>query len=380
MQKNYKRLGDYIQELKTRNSNGRVSELLGINIDNYFMPSVANVVGTDLTKYKIVKKNQFSCNRMHIGRDYRIPIAMSKSETDFIVSPAYDVFEIIDTDVLLPEYLMMWFSRSEFDRNAWFYTDGDVRGGLSWNAFCDFKLPIPDITQQQAIVDEYQTIERRIQINEELCQKLEETAQALYRKYFIDDIDPENLPEGWRWGKIGEIVEIHDSKRIPIEESKRRYMKKIYPYYGAASLMDYVEDYIFDGTYILLGEDGSVMTEKGFPVLQYVWGKFWVNNHAHVLQAKNGFNESSLYILLRNTNIKEYVTGGVQAKISQTNLTSIPIIIATDDVMTKYNDEIDVLFNHSKKKQEENQKLKELLSLLLAKMGERIINDNPART
>ena len=107
------------------------------------MPSVANVVGTDLSKYKVVKKNQFACNRMHVGRDNRIPIALSDRDEPFMVSPAYDVFKIKDTSILHPDYLMMWFSRKEYDRNAWFYTDADVRGGLAWDAFCAMKFPLP---------------------------------------------------------------------------------------------------------------------------------------------------------------------------------------------------------------------------------------------
>ena len=130
MKSNYKKIGDHIREVNVRNTELKANTLLGINIDKYYMPSVANIVGTDMSVYKIVKRNQFACNRMHVGRDYRLPVAMSKTENDFIVSPAYDVFEITDTEKLLPEYLMMWFSRAEFDRNAWFFTDADVRGGL----------------------------------------------------------------------------------------------------------------------------------------------------------------------------------------------------------------------------------------------------------
>ena len=151
-----------------------------------FLPSVANVVGTDLTRYKIVKKGQFSCNRMHVGRDKRLPVALSNQEDDFIVSPAYDVFEITDKDILLSEYLMMWFSRKEFDRNAWFYTDADVRGGLHWDALCNMELPVPDIEKQKAIVKEYNTVVNRIKLNKELNKKLEETAQAIYKQWFVD--------------------------------------------------------------------------------------------------------------------------------------------------------------------------------------------------
>lgn len=186
MRSNYKRLGGYIRQVKLRNTSDNIDLLLGINIDKFFMPSVANVNGTDLSKYKVVKLNQFACNRMHVGRDYRLPISLSKYEYDFIVSPAYDVFEIIDHQILEPEYLMMWFSRPEFDRESWFHTDTDVRGKLGWDDFCDMKLPIPSIEKQREIVKEYNVIVNRTKLNEELNKKLEDTAQALYKHWFVD--------------------------------------------------------------------------------------------------------------------------------------------------------------------------------------------------
>ena len=186
MRSNYKRIGDFIKEVKARNKSLESKKLLGINIDKFFMPSVANVIGTDMSVYKIVKKNQFACNRMHVGRDYRLPVSMSTSEEDFMVSPAYDVFEIIDTNILYPAYLMMWFTRREFDRNAWFYTDADVRGGLHWKALCDMQLPIPSIAKQKEIVKEYNVIQNRIALNKQLIQKLEDTAQAIYKQWFVD--------------------------------------------------------------------------------------------------------------------------------------------------------------------------------------------------
>jgi type I restriction enzyme S subunit len=186
MASNYKRLGDYIKVVREKNIDLKATKLLGINIDKFFMPSVANVIGTDMSNYKIVKHGQFACNRMHVGRDYRIPIALSREVNPFMVSPAYDVFEIIDTKVLLPEYLMMWFTRKEFDRNTWFHTDADVRGGLPWNAFCDLELPIPSPEKQQEIVREYHTIQNRITLNNQLISKLEETAQAIFNDTLKD--------------------------------------------------------------------------------------------------------------------------------------------------------------------------------------------------
>ena len=208
----YKRLGDYIREVNVRNRELKVTKPMGINIDKHFMPSVANVIGTDLSAYKLVSKNQFACNLMHVGRDEKIPMAMHLDDTPIIVSPAYFVFEIVEPDVLLPKYLMMWFRRPEFDRNAWFYTDADVRGGMDKNALLDMRLPIPSITRQREIVSEYETLTNRIRLNNQMIQNLEATAQTLYRKTFVDNIDKENLPEGWRMGTLGEFGEVITGK------------------------------------------------------------------------------------------------------------------------------------------------------------------------
>lgn len=216
MGSNYKRLGNYIKIIKEKNVDLKATKLLGININKHFMPSVANIVGTDMTNYKIVKQNQFACNRMHVGRDYRIPIALSSEEEPFMVSPAYDVFEIIDTTILDPEYLMMWFSRKEFDRNTWFRTDADVRGGLHWNAFADLKLPIPSPEKQLEIVKEYNTVQNRIQLNNQLITKLEETAQALYKQWFVDFEFPDANGKSYR-SNGGEMVFCEELDReIPV--------------------------------------------------------------------------------------------------------------------------------------------------------------------
>jgi type I restriction enzyme, S subunit len=212
----YRRLGEYIKDVKVKNRDLTSELLLGINVNKYFIPSVANIIGTDLSNYKLISKNQFACNRMHVGRDYRIPIALSDKEDAFIVSPAYDVFEIKDTAILLPEYLMMWFSRNEFDRNAWYYTDADVRGGLAWKALCDMQLPIPSIEKQREIVKEYKTIQDRIRLNEKLIQKLEETAQAIYREWFVEFEFPDENGKPYK-SSGGEMVWCEElGKEIPL--------------------------------------------------------------------------------------------------------------------------------------------------------------------
>ena len=162
MKSNYEPLGKHIQLVDYRNSEEVTSTVLGISIDKEFMPSVANVIGTDLSRYKLISKGLFACNPMHVGRDERLPIALYEKDSPAIVSPAYFMFEIIDRDVLNEEYLMMWFRRPEFDRECWFMTDGSVRGGITWDDLCRIKLPVPSYARKCEIVESYRTITDRI--------------------------------------------------------------------------------------------------------------------------------------------------------------------------------------------------------------------------
>ncbi|MDA9774669.1 restriction endonuclease subunit S, partial [Saprospiraceae bacterium] len=186
MKSNYKRIGDFIQLVDVRNNELAVDKLLGLSISKQFIPSVANTVGTNMKTYKIIKRNQFACSIMQVRRDKKMPIALMKEFEQAIISQAYPVFEVIDEEVLSPAYLMMWFSREEFDRQATFWAVGGVRGSLEWDDFLDFEFPIPTIEEQRAIVAEYKTVTERISLNEQINTKLEEAAQALYRHWFVD--------------------------------------------------------------------------------------------------------------------------------------------------------------------------------------------------
>lgn len=390
MKLGYKRLGDYIQLVDERNRNLKVTNLLGISVTKNFIPSVANIVGTDMANYKIVRKNQFACSIMQVRRDKKMPVALYLEDNPSIISQAYPIFQVIDESVLLPEYLMMWFTRSEFDREACFLAVGGVRGSLEWEDFLNMELPIPSPEKQKELIEEYEAIENRIQLNKKLCANLEETAQTIYKHWFEDfEFPDENgkpykssggemveceelgkeIPRGWRLGNLGEICKNFDSKRIPLSSFERKDLEKIYPYYGASSVLDFVDKYIFDGTYILVGEDGTVLTENGTPILQYVVGKFWVNNHAHVLKATNNFTEESLFLFLKNKNITNKVTGAVQLKINQANLLSINIIIPQKNVIIQFNESMKTIFEKKQNLIIQIEKLEELKSLLLGKMA-----------
>lgn len=209
MKSNYKRLGDYIRQVDVRNRNLAVSELVGLTIDKAFIPSVANTIGTDLSNYKVISHNQFACSLMHVSRDGKMPVAIFNGDKA-IMSPAYPMFEVSRVDELMPEFLMMWFSRKEFDREVTFWAVGGVRGSLTWEDFMNLYIPVPPIEEQRRIVAEYQAVERRIENNRRLITTLEATAQTIYRKMFVDNIDPNNLPEGWRKVTIGDLCVCND--------------------------------------------------------------------------------------------------------------------------------------------------------------------------
>lgn len=209
---------------------------------------------------------------------------------------------------------------------------------------------------------------------------LDQQAKALFKSWFFDFTpfsDDGTMPSDWRMGTVGEIIELHDSKRIPLSGAERAKREKIYPYYGATSIMDYVDDYLFDGIYLLLGEDGTVVDDNGFPVLQYVDGKFWVNNHAHIITGQLGFSVEELYLFFSLTNIKSIVTGAVQPKVSQGNLKSVPAIIPPQSVLSDFDCIIQPFFSEIRNLRAENANLASLRDSLLPKLmsGELDVSD-----
>jgi type I restriction enzyme S subunit len=168
----YEPLGKHLRTVDDRNSDSITDRVLGINIDKYFMPSVANVIGTDLSNYKLLHKGLFACNPMHVGRDERLPVALYTEDEPAIVSPAYFMFEITDPEVLNPDYLMMWFRRPEFDRLCWLKTDGSVRGGITWDDICRIEVPVIPMEEQLHIVKSYSIITERIKLKKKINDNL----------------------------------------------------------------------------------------------------------------------------------------------------------------------------------------------------------------
>ena len=365
MTNSYKRLGDYIREVDVRNRDLEVTKLMGINIGKYFMPSVANVIGTDLSNYKIVGKGQFACNLMHVGRDEKIPIALLYTNERIIVSPAYWVFEVSNTPQLLPDYLMLWFRRNEFDRNAWFYTDSDVRGGMSKEALMDMTLPIPPIEQQQKIVSEYEAITRRIRLNEQIIAKLEETAQALYRKMFVDGIDKENLPEGWRMGTLGEIATIKaggDKPKVFSNYSTEQYeIPVIANGVENMGVVGYTKHSVIKEPAITISARGTigvcfVRRKPYYPIVRLI----------SVIPNDKNF----LHNLWFQLSSKQFEgDGSVQNQLTIPVLEREEIMIPKHKTLEEFERRMSLISNIIELKTKQNRKLNELQSLLLAKMG-----------
>ena len=270
----------------------------------------------------------------------------------------------IDKNIALPEYIYYYY----LQQNLRYLDSGSAQSQITISDLEKVVIPLPSLDEQEAISSYLKTIDSKIENNNQINNNLEELAQTYFKKLIPFKVG-DKLPLGWQLGKTEDIIEIHDSKRIPLSSSVRdKMINKVYPYYGAASLMDYVDDYIFDGKYLLLGEDGTVIDSTGLPILQYVWGKFWVNNHAHILTGKNGFNVESLYLLFKQTSVKSIVTGAVQPKISQTNLKSIKVIIPPVSVLDELNTAIEPMFTHIRFNNDENKRLSQLRDLLLPKL------------
>lgn len=237
MQSNYKRLGDYIQEVNIRNKDLNNYPLLGVSIQKVLMPSIANIIGTDMSTYKLIKKNQFAYGPVTSRNGDKISIALAEKQDHALLSQAYTVFEVVDKNELHPEYLMMWFKRPEFDRYARFMSHGSAREIFSWTEMCDTLLPIPSSEKQIEIVREYNVIQNRIKLNNQLIAKLEETAQAIYKQWFVDfEFPDENglpyksnggemveselgeIPNGWKNDFLSNYAILSQGIQVEIED------------------------------------------------------------------------------------------------------------------------------------------------------------------
>jgi type I restriction enzyme S subunit len=298
-----------------------------------------------------------------------------------------------------PLFLFYFFrsaeGRHELLKNA--STVGTPGIGQPLSSLRSIKVPLPPLPEQRAIAHVLGTLDDLIELNRETNEILEEMARALFKSWFVDfdpvraklegrppagmdaataalfpdhfqDSELGQIPKGWEAAHLGAVVEVFDSKRIPLSGMEREQRQGPYPYHGAASVMDHIDNYLFDGIYMLMGEDGSVTNVDGTPVTQYVWGKFWVNNHAHVLRGKNGICTEHLLLHLKDTNISAFVTGAVQPKLNQGNMARIPFILPPIEIGEAFASKIEPLFAMIRATSDESRDLATLRDTLLPKL------------
>lgn len=358
MKSHYKRLGDYIREVNIRNRDLEVTELLGLSVSKEFIPSIANTIGTDMSTYKIVANRQFVYIADTSRRGDKIAIALLH-KPKAIVSQAYTVFEIINKDELLPEYLMMWFRRPEFDRYARFKSHGSAREIFDWSEMCSILLPVPAIEIQRKIVAEYETLSHRITINEQICNKLVNTAQTLYRKMFIDDIDPENLPTGWRIGTIGELFELQRGFDLP---SQNRVNGQ-YPIYASTGITSFHNNYMVKAPGIVTGRSGSIGE------VFFVDVDFWPLNTT--LWVKDFKNSTPFYVYhkLLELELSKRCSGSVVLTLNRNDVHSIVSTVPPHNTILKFETSAAALYKTVKTIKTDISLTKILLSLLLSKLA-----------
>lgn len=410
MKSNYKPIGDFIRLVDKRNRDLKVSTLLGLTVNKEFIPSVANTVGTNMANYKIIKKNQFACSLMQVRRDKKIPVAILSEFDEAIISQAYPVFEIIDEEKILQEYLMMWFSRSEFDSESCFYAVGGVRGSLEWEDFCNMQLPVPSIEKQKAIVKEYNTIANRIKLNEELNKKLEETAQAIYKQWFVDfEFPNENrkpykssggkmvwceelgmeIPEGWRSGRLEDIADIIDGDRGINYPSQNDFFEEEYCLFLNAGNVTKIGFNFTNTSYIKKEKDellrkgklkrqDIVLTTRGsvgniaFYSSKIDYENIRINSGMVIFRTKESRKVFYLYSLMTSSfmknNIANYMSGSAQPQLPIRDINKIPILIVSSTTVDFFSEIYQPVQENIDIQNKENQNLIMVKDLILSKM------------
>ena len=383
MKSNYEPLGKHIRLVDYRNSEEVTSTVLGISIDKEFMPSVANVIGTDLSRYKLISKGLFACNPMHVGRDERLPIALYEKDNAAIVSPAYFMFEIIDRDVLNEEYLMMWFRRPEFDRECWFMTNGSVRGGITWDDLCRIKLPVPSYARQCEIVESYRAITNRIALKRAENDNLEATAMSLYKSWFIDyepfDLDDEGLPVGWCKEKLNDKLSTSTQSINPQKMDCDFVWHYSIPAYDNEKLPSKdTPSSILSNKYIV--PQNAILVSKLNPDTKRIWRSVPCFENAIcstefiVFSTKEPTHRAFYYLLFNTGSFIDFLvsnaTGSTNSRMRVKPASSLDFefICPPNEVIDSFCRKVEPLLQKIEENHLEIRKLKELIPIAVAKM------------
>lgn len=331
----YLPLGQFIRPIDERNRDGLVTNLLGVSVNKCFIPSVANTIGTDMSKYKVVRKGQFVYVPVTSRNGEKITVALLE-EAECIVSQAYTIFEVTEGAGLLSEYLMRWFLRPEFDRYARFYSHGSAREVFDWETLCATCIPVPPITEQTRIVSQFATLEKRISLCKARISLLERMASALYRKTFVDGIDRNNLPDGWRIGTLGEVAEFCYGKIPKVTEQGDVPIFSGYGIVGQTDLPIFREQHI---VVIARGDSGSgkvVLSPHCF---------FLTNLSIAVLLGRNSDMKLYLYHHLQELDTASLRSGSAQAQVTINSLSKFDIVIPPYHLCKGYEEQVRKIYS-----------------------------------
>ena len=385
MKSNYRAIGELVERIDERNRDGSITTLIGVSIDKKFIPSVANVVGTDLTNYKVIRKYDFAVSLMQVSRDEKIPVACQKEYDAAIMSPAYPIFRVKDTNIIMPEYLEMWFMRSEFDREASFVAVGGVRGSMPWEEFAKLKLPVPPLDEQIEIVQSYQAIIDRIALKKQINDNLEATALTIYKSFFVD-FEPFDFsqPDDWKEVTVDDIAaEVICGKTPPTSDSAN---------YGGSVPFITIPDMhgsVYTTTTERFLSDKGVTTQanKTLPensiCVSCIASVGLVCLTAEPSQTNQQINSiickkdiSPFYVYIKMTTLTEYLKqlgagGSTTLNVNKTLFGQIPILLPDERTMTAFHEKVKPLFAAIRANQYEMQHLETMKSLLLTRISSR---------
>ena len=349
MKSSYKPISELVERIDIRNSDGNAAILMGLSIDKCFIRSVANTVGTDLTKYKVICKNQFAVSLMQVSRDSKIPVACFREYDRAIMSPAYSIFQVADESVVLPDYLDMWFKRPEFDREAAFVAVGGVRGSMPWEEFARIKVHVPTLERQRKIVDAYKAVNERIHIKQQLNDNLEAVLAASHSKMFFSKDTSEH-------SKLGELMTFGNGKSRPKTDGT-------VPVYGGNGVLSYTDHHNSENA-VLIGRVGaycgSVYLERGI---------CWVSDNAIFAKSKITKDEFFDYFLLKRLNLFNHHVGTGQQLLTQEILNNIEVPKPVTEQIELFNRKAASVFETIFTNSREIIRLQELSDLLLSRLA-----------
>lgn len=385
MKSNYKQLGQFIRQVDVRNAAGKEENLLGVSVQKAFIPSIANTVGTDFTKYKVVRRGQFTYIPDTSRRGDKIGIALLSDCDEGLVSNVYTTFEVIDKNELLPEYLMLWFSRPEFDRYARFTSHGSVREVMDWDEMCKVQLPVPPISVQRDIVKAYQTITSRIALKQQVNDNLEAAALSIYKCFFVDYIPFDgSQPSSWKEVTVDDIASDVICGKTPPTADPQNYGGTI-PF---ITIPDMHGSVYTTSTARFLSEKGaSTQPGKMLPAnsvcVSCIASVGLVCLTAEPSQTNQQINSiickdqiSPFYVYTKMTTLNKYLKqlgagGSTTLNINKTLFGQIPILLPDEASMKEYHNKVEPLFSSIRENQYEIQHLESLKRLLLSQISSR---------